>query len=59
MIIIILIGLIGFLNITYHIQLWFGNWLFKYHKKSFLRKIWWSEFDIYRKKDEPNYYDLL
>lgn len=46
----VIILLILFVPVSYYVQLWFGNWLYKNHNKSFLRKIWWSKYDITRNK---------
>ena len=46
-----LVGFISIINFTYKIQLKFGNWLFINYRNSWLRKLWWSEYDIYRNYD--------
>lgn len=43
-----IIGVWSFINWTYLLQLKWGNWLYKNHNKSWIRKIWWSEYDFYR-----------
>jgi hypothetical protein len=55
---LIIIGIISFVNWTYKTQLKWGNYLYKIQKEkklpqklTFLRKIWWSEFDFYRDYD--------
>lgn len=48
---IFLFLIVCFCPLSYWLQVKFGNWLYKNHNHSWLRKIWWSEYDFYRKKD--------
>lgn len=55
---LILVGFVSITNITYKLQLLWGNALYVMQYKNqlprklyFLRKIWWSEFDFYRDYD--------
>lgn len=40
------IGILWFINLTWEVQLGFGNYLKHTHPDSKLRKIWWSMCDI-------------
>ena len=50
--ILAILGIFSLLNLTYLLQLKWGNWLYKNANKSWLRKIWWSEYDFYRNYDD-------
>jgi len=55
------LGIIFVVNLTYNLQLKWGNFLYELQYKNklgkfkFLRKIWWSEFDFYRDYEFEKY----